>query len=106
MLLMHIPLTGTVDRQSLYRLIEKRPYTLSLSGHTHWQAHQFIDESDGWKGREPHHHIDAINAPIKFDHLWKSLLPPNLPKGVHSLEAITRDMYGREFTATRVLRVD
>ena len=223
-LLMHIPLTGTVDRQSLYRLIEKRPYTLSLSGHTHWQAHQFIDESDGWKGKEPHHHIvnvtvsgtwwkgakddrgiphatmrdgapngysfltfdgnkatfefkaarfpdshqlrihapvsiegsasgkthvyanvfagsskstvrlrvdkgdwiemektleadpfyvelrkvekDAINAPIKSDHLWKSLLPPNLTRGVHSLEVITRDTYGREFSATRVLRVE
>ena len=49
---------------------------------------------------------DAINAPIKSDHLWKSLLPPNLTRGVHSLEVITRDTYGREFSATRVLRVE
>ena len=59
---MHIPLNTTQDNQELYRLIEKRPYTLSLSGHTHWQAHQFLDESAGWKGEEPHHHIVNVTV--------------------------------------------
>ena len=62
MLMMHIPLTGTGDRQALYRLIEKRPYTLSISGHTHWQAHQFIDRGDGWMGAKPHHHIVNVTV--------------------------------------------
>ncbi len=59
---MHIPLNTTKDNQDLYRLIEKRPYTLSLSGHTHWQAHHFIDEGSGWKGKEPHHHIVNVTV--------------------------------------------
>tara|TARA_Y100001960_G_scaffold299204_1_gene347158 strand:- start:2169 stop:3698 length:1530 start_codon:yes stop_codon:yes gene_type:complete len=56
-LMMHIPLTNVGNRQELYRLIEKRRYTMSISGHTHWHAHKLIDEKDGWKGKEPHHHI-------------------------------------------------
>ena len=230
MLMMHIPLTTTGDRKDLYRLIEKRPYTLSISGHTHWQAHQFIDRGDGWMGAKPHHHIvnvtvsgswwkgakdergiphtimrdgapngysiisfdgtkatfdfkaarfpkshqlrihapisitskdsaktivyvnvfsgskkstvklrvnggpwaklkktdevdpyyvqlreaeiknkvpgQELNAPTTSHHLWKGPLPANLIKGSHTLEAITRDMYGREFTARRVIRVE
>lgn len=59
---MHIPLTNVGNRNELYRLIEDRPYTLSLSGHTHWQAHQFIDANDGWRGKEPHHHIVNVTV--------------------------------------------
>ena len=230
MLMMHIPLTTTGDRKDLYRLIEKRPYTLSISGHTHWQAHQFIDRGDGWMGAKPHHHIvnvtvsgswwkgakdergiphtimrdgapngysiitfdgakatfdfkaarfpkshqlrihapfsiagkdsaktmvyvnvfsgskkstvklrvnggpwvelkktdevdpyyvqlreaeiknkvpgPELNAPTTSHHLWKGPLPANLIKGSHTLEALTRDMYGRKFTARRVIRVE
>jgi hypothetical protein len=41
------------------------------------------------------------------DHLWKGPLPAkNLLPGPHLLEAVTKDMYGREFRATRVLRVE
>jgi hypothetical protein len=228
-LMMHVPLTGTQDRQGLYRLIEKRPYTLSISGHTHRQTHRFIGEEDGWQGKEPHHHIVnvtvsgswwkgakdergiphatmsdgapngyslitfdghkatfdfkaarfpashqlRIHAPVAIDqadvlgsqvyvnvfsgsekssvklrvgkgnwselkkvrevdpyylalreaeikakstglamgggspsdHLWKGKLPHKLSVGVHLLEAVTKDMYDREFRATRVLRV-
>ncbi|MFP6900610.1 MAG: calcineurin-like phosphoesterase family protein [Opitutales bacterium] len=228
-LMMHIPLNGTKDRQGLYRLIEKRPYTLSISGHTHRQTHMFLGKGDGWQGEKPHHHIVnvtvsgswwkgakdergiphatmsdgapngyslitfdghkatfdfkaarfpashqlRIHAPVAIevqdanktqvyvnvfagsekstvrlrvgegkwvnlkktreidpyylalreaeiqakstglpmgggspsDHLWTGPLPANLSKGSHLLEAVTKDMYGREFRATRVLRV-
>ena len=40
------------------------------------------------------------------DHLWKGPLPAKLSPGVHLLEAVTKDMYGREFRATRVLRIE
>lgn len=62
LLMMHIPLPGVRDRQAVYRLIEKRPYVLSISGHTHWQGHTYIDADDGWRGREPHHHV--INVTV------------------------------------------
>ena len=62
MLMMHIPLTGVENRTELYRLIEKRPHTLSISGHTHWHAHQYITQADGWQGAEPHHHIVNVTV--------------------------------------------
>jgi hypothetical protein len=58
-LLMHVPLTDLRDREALYRLIEKRPYTLSFSGHTHSQEYRFITRDKGWQGAEPHCHLIA-----------------------------------------------
>ena len=48
----------------------------------------------------------ALSAARDSYHLWKGPLPAKLPKGAHLLEAVTRDMYGREFTARRILRVE
>lgn len=62
MLMMHIPLLNVGNRSELFRLIEKRPHTISVSGHTHWQAHQYLDEDDGWHGDEPHHHIVTVTV--------------------------------------------
>ncbi|MBT5379983.1 MAG: hypothetical protein HOL08_13085 [Opitutae bacterium] len=39
------------------------------------------------------------------DHLWKGILTYDLPAGTHLLEAVTKDMYDREYSVTRVLRV-
>ena len=61
-LLMHIPLVDVHDRTELYRLIEKRPFCISVSGHTHHHEHRFITKEDGWLGPEPHHHI--INVTV------------------------------------------
>lgn len=61
-LMMHIPLVGVEDRQELYRLIEQRPATVSLSAHTHYMEHRYIGEEDGWKGPEKHHHV--INVTV------------------------------------------
>lgn len=61
-LLMHIPLIAVEDRQELYRLIEKRPFALSVSAHAHYMEHRLIDQSDGWQGPEPHHHV--INVTV------------------------------------------
>lgn len=61
-LMMHIPLHNIHDRQPLYRLIEKRPFCISISGHTHHHEHRFIKQSDGWMGPEPHHHIVNVTV--------------------------------------------
>ena len=61
-LMMHIPLTDVHDRQDLYRLIEKRPFCISISGHTHYHKHVWITDQDGWQGPKPHHHI--INVTV------------------------------------------
>lgn len=57
-LAMHIPLVDVRNRQDLFRLIEDRPRTLSLSAHTHVAAHYFLTKKDGWMGRAAHHHIN------------------------------------------------
>ncbi len=61
-LMMHIPIIGVENRQELYRLIENRPFCISISGHTHWHEHRFITHKDGWRGPRPHHHI--INVTV------------------------------------------
>lgn len=61
-LMMHIPLTDTHDRHGLYRLIEKRPFCMSISAHRHFHSHVWITHEDGWEGPEPHHHI--INVTV------------------------------------------
>ena len=61
-LMMHIPLTDVEDRQELYRLIEKRRFCMSISGHTHHHEHRYVTKDDGWRGPEPHHHV--INVTV------------------------------------------
>ena len=61
-LFMHIPLTEVNDRHDLYRLIEERPFCMSVSAHAHVHEHRFITHEDGWHGPEPHHHL--INVTV------------------------------------------
>lgn len=61
-LMMHIPLNEVGNRGKLFRLIEQRPYTMSISGHTHYQEHRFITKENGWQGPEPHHHVVNVTV--------------------------------------------
>ncbi len=61
-LMMHIPLVDVEDRHELFRMIEKRPFCLSISAHRHVHEHRFITKEDGWEGPEPHHHL--INVTV------------------------------------------
>lgn len=72
--MMHIPIIQMEDRERLFRLIEDRPYTMSISGHTHWQAHFHLGEEAGWRGARPHHHV--INVTVSGS--WWSGEPDEL----------------------------
>lgn len=61
-LMMHIPLVDVEDRHELYRLIERRPFSLSVSAHTHYLEHLFIGEEDGYRGEQPHHHVVNVTV--------------------------------------------
>lgn len=61
-LLMHIPLEAVAERQEIFRLLEDRPYTFSLSAHTHTQEHRFLGAEQGWRGNKPHHHLIHVTA--------------------------------------------
>ena len=53
---LHIPLTEMRDVKQLMNLLGDRPYTLSLSAHTHFQRDDFVGPEHGWHGSDPHHH--------------------------------------------------
>jgi hypothetical protein len=61
-LMMHIPLHNTEDKERIFRLIENRPYALSVAAHEHYQEHFFYTEKDGWKGPKPHHHVVNVTV--------------------------------------------
>ncbi|MFK8111957.1 MAG: calcineurin-like phosphoesterase C-terminal domain-containing protein [Rubripirellula sp.] len=61
-LMMHVPLNQVGDRQELYRMIEKRPATVSISAHTHYMEHRLIGKEDGWLGPKKHHHIVNVTV--------------------------------------------
>ncbi len=61
-LMMHIPLIDVQDRQELYRLIEHRPFCMSISAHTHTHEHRYITKDDGWQGPKPHHHVVNVTV--------------------------------------------
>ena len=61
-LLMHIPIMGAKDKSEVFRLIESRPYCVSVSGHTHDHRHVFLGKEDGFNGKQPHHHIVNVTV--------------------------------------------
>lgn len=61
-LLMHIPFLNCLDHQDIFRLIEKRPFCVSISAHNHVHRHQFFGEKDGWKGDKEHHHLVNVTV--------------------------------------------
>lgn len=61
-LLMHVPFLDCKDHQEMFRLIEDRPFCVSVSAHRHVHTHQFFGKKEGWKGDKDHHHI--INVTV------------------------------------------
>jgi len=54
--------------------------------------------------REEHDdHFLGWIQPIETTHIWRAGFPGDLNAGIHKLEVWTRDMYGQEFTQTKVL---
>ena len=61
-LLMHVPFLECKDHQEVFRLIEKRPFCVSVAAHRHVHAHQFFTDKEGWKGDKEHHHIVNVTV--------------------------------------------
>jgi hypothetical protein len=106
-LMMHIPIEAVAEKAEVFRLLESRPNTFSISGHTHTQEHRFIDAAGGWKGAQPHHHL--ISATVCGS--WWSGAPDELgiphatmsdgaPNG-YSILTVSGSSYEVEFRAAR-----
>jgi hypothetical protein len=74
-LAVHIPLFDTApgretfrraDRERLFRLLERFPKRLVLSGHGHVQRHVFHDAASGWNGETPLHEYNVGAASGAF----------------------------------------
>ena len=61
-LLMHVPVMGASDKAELFKLIQDRPYCVSISGHTHDHRHLFLGKEDGFNGKQKHHHIVNVTV--------------------------------------------
>jgi hypothetical protein len=65
-LAMHIPFESPplfVDgRDALFEILEDRPHTLSLAGHTHYQDSRFYGPEEGFDGPQPHHQFISATA--------------------------------------------
>ncbi len=65
------------DRNRIFAALSKFPNTLSVSGHTHYIKQYFFDGSEGWKGKQPHHHL---NIGAICGDWWKGIVDQyNLP---------------------------
>lgn len=104
-LIMHIPLDGVKDREDLFRLIEQRPATVSLSAHTHYMEHRLLGKENGWKGPERHHHIVNVTVCGSW---WRgqpdergiphATMSDGAPNG-YSIMSFDGSKYGIEFRA-------
>jgi hypothetical protein len=57
---------------------------------------QKLDEVLGWK----------MDFPSKSRHMWQGTLPPNPPKGTHTISVKTTDMFGQQWTDYRIIRIN
>lgn len=61
-LMMHVPIVACANKDAMFRLIQSRPHTFSISGHAHVQRNLLLGEPEGWHGAQPHHHL--VNATV------------------------------------------
>jgi hypothetical protein len=108
-LLMHIPMWEwpDVERRQVFDALAPFAHTLSFSAHTHVQMHRFFGAEMGWKGRTPHHHINAVTVcgswwtgapdPLGIPH---TTMRDGTPNGYLWLE-VNRNRYRVRYQAAR-----
>ena len=104
-LLMHVPIIGTADKAEVFKLIQDRPYSVSISGHTHDHRHLFLGPEDGFNGKQKHHHI--VNVAVsgswwsgaKNDNgIPHTTMPDGGPNG-YSIMNFSKDGYKLDYKA-------
>lgn len=106
-LMMHIPIFRCENKEKIFKILTKRSYTFSISGHVHDQVNIFVDEKFGWNGKAPHHHL--INATVSGS-WWCGLkdelgiphatMNDGAPNG-YSIVKFDGNQYSVEFRAAR-----
>lgn len=60
--MMHIPLDELEEKRQVLGLLSQRPYSLSVSAHTHYQEHRYFTDKDGFLRSTPHHHVVNVTT--------------------------------------------
>ena len=66
----------------------------------------YLDRLKALERVEPKLAGRELPNPQKNTHIWTAKLPPDPPVGVHFIFVRTTDMYGRTYSARRVIRVN
>lgn len=104
-LMMHIPLDELTEKKDVLELLSKRPYSLSVSAHTHYQEHRYFRDADGFTRPEPHHHVVNVTTcggwwtgePDAFG-IPHSTMRDGAPRG-YSIFTFSGNQYSIEFRA-------
>jgi hypothetical protein len=104
-LMMHIPIISIKDKADFFKLIEKRPYCVSISGHTHDHRHLFLGKQDGFNGDQKHHHIVNVTVSGSWwsgakndNQIPHTTMADGAPNG-YSIMTFDRDGYKLDFKA-------
>ncbi|MCG8404707.1 MAG: calcineurin-like phosphoesterase family protein [Phycisphaerales bacterium] len=106
-LMMHVPIVSTIDKEKLFALLKERPHTFSLSAHWHFQQHFFLDQRFGWEAEKPHHHLVHATAcgswwqgaPDEFG-IPHAMMRCGAPNG-YSIVTFNKQDYSIRFKAAR-----
>ncbi|MCX7563355.1 calcineurin-like phosphoesterase family protein [Xanthomonadaceae bacterium XH05] len=95
------------DRERLFRLLERFPEPLILSGHTHTQRHHFHGSESGWRGVKPLHEYNVGAACggywsglIDADDLPDARMEDGTPNG-YAILRFGEDGYTTRYHASR-----
>ena len=95
------------------KLLKERPFTMSVSGHQHYQRHLYLDQEDGWEGEKPHHHVINVTASgswwrgmKKFGdtpHAYSGMASPMATPSLRSME-INMHFSSRQLTVRQITK--
>jgi hypothetical protein len=106
-IMQHAPLMITRNHRRLFEIIDQRPHTFSIAGHTHRMSHAFFGKEQQWKGDQPHHHFITATVSGSWwcgvkDELGipHATMNDGAPNG-YSILHFTGNQYKIEFKAAR-----
>ncbi len=102
---MHIPLDELAEKKEVLAQLSKRPYSLSVAAHTHYQEHRYFGTADGFTRPEPHHHLVNVttcgswwNGEPDVYGIPNGIMRDGAPRG-YSVFAFDGNQYSIEFRA-------
>ncbi len=85
-----MPNVNTLNRNDLFKLLEKKERVLAISGHLHMTYHHFLTQEEGWNGKNSLHHITTTavsgtwwGGPVNENNIPTTTQRDGVPNGYH-----------------------